>query len=211
LGLAEAEHILDSPAQEEMVRQSSQEAEGKFVLDVVHDHGHVHALPVNCPKAMAMAPPGEGATNLAVAESIIPGELGDLSHPAQPQGKMAERPEAEGEPRPAAGVCRCPWNGRLRIGRVRRRDQRHLFNPRLLPGRQQGRKIVRIGEEGEDGLDRAGEPLFGVMRVAHSVRLDRRKKGVRGFACGQCAERKRRVFRETHLGGIDNRPQPSST
>ena len=114
---------------------------------------------------MAVVPVGEGAAKLMVAEVIVPDEFGDLCLPWDAHRRVGKRAKAESELRARSGCdalrhgdrCRARW----------RRGEGRFFNARILPGRHQTREILRIGEEGEDQIDRIREPLFGAVGVAH--------------------------------------------
>jgi hypothetical protein len=44
-----------------------------------------------------------------------------------------------------------------------------LFNAGILPGGHEAREVGGVGEEGEDGFERVGEPLLGLEVVAHQL------------------------------------------
>jgi hypothetical protein len=172
-GLAIGEGAAELARHDEALGEVAECAVGEFVLDFV-----THECAVNGDaglvgaglegEAMTVAPVGEGAADLHVAEVIVPDELGDLCLPWDADGGVGEWTEAEGHAGACAGGDAVEAESGIGGDRFGRRwGEGGLFDAGLLPGRHEAREILRIAEEGEDQLDGVREPLLGAESVAH--------------------------------------------
>ena len=160
-------------ANNELLGDEAEGAQGEGVLDLIAKQSAVDkdALGVGTGlgvETVAMLPVGEGATELGVAEVVVPGELGNLCFPRDADGSIREWPEAKSH----LGACtggdgleaKC-WIGG---DRARRRcGEGGLLNAGLLPGGHETGEIFWIGEEGEDYLYGIGKPLLGLKGMRH--------------------------------------------
>ena len=75
-------------AVDEVVRQCAEDAEGKFVVDLIGEQGDARSFTVSHGSyAMLVQPVGEGTADLAVAEGVAGAELDDLPQPPDAHGK----------------------------------------------------------------------------------------------------------------------------
>jgi hypothetical protein len=173
--VAEREDALELAPHDERVGELAEGAEGELVLDFVAEQGAWGGDAVVVAgfgrDAVTVVPEGEGPAMLGVAEVVEPGELVDLGLPRDAQGRERDGPETEGhagagagdDAREAHGICRSrPWRGW---------GEGRFFDARVLPFRHQAREVLRIGEEGEDVLDRVRKPLLGLEVVMHEEQL----------------------------------------
>jgi len=107
---------------------------------------------------VAVAPVGEGAAELGVAEALVPAEVFDFGFPWDAEGCKRERADADGETGAVAsgyagvagGAGGAWWWG----------GEDGFFDAGGLPARHQAREVFGVREEGEDQLRRVRQPLF---------------------------------------------------
>ena len=119
--------------------------------------------------AVAVAPVGEGATELDIAEVLVPDELRDLCLPGDTDGGVGEGAEANGHAGASSGGEAFEaegWVGGYGLGR--RWGEGCFFDAGLLPGGHEAWEVFRIAKEGKDDLNGVGQPLFGAEGVTHS-------------------------------------------
>ena len=114
---------------------------------------------------VAVAPGGEGASELDVAEALVPAEIFDLGFPWDSEWGEREWAVADGEAGAVtgsdAGVSRRVWGTWGWWG------EDGFFNASALPMRHEAWEIFGVCEEGEDQLWRVGKPLRGFEVVGH--------------------------------------------
>ena len=176
--MAEAEGAGELALEEQRVREVTEAAEWRLIVDVIVQKGADARVGWVCGirggvNAVAVFPEGERAAMLDVAELLVPGEVDDLGVPGDADGREGDGTEAHGETGARAGDDGSGTSGRSAggcgrgIGAGRRRSEGGLFDAGFLPGGHEAWEIFRIGEEEEDELDGIGEPLLGVKGVAH--------------------------------------------
>ncbi len=155
----------DLAAEEEGVGEGAERAEGWLVLDGVLDEGSGLAGSGLGGDGVAVAPEGEGAFGLDVAEAFQPAEVFDDSDPGETQGKEWDGADGDGEGGAAAGDDGV--GAGEGCGRRMRSDVDGTVDAGLLRGGHEAGEIGGVGEEGEDLLERVGQPLFRGEVLAH--------------------------------------------
>ncbi len=169
--LAVAEGAAELEAEEEVVGEAAEGAEGGLVDDVIADEGAGLALGGGAGfDGVAVAPVGEGAAGLDVAEAVEPAEVFDEGLPGETDGRVREGADGEGEA--GAGAGGDAVGAGEGVGRGRRWDEVGIFDLGVLPGGHEAREVGGVGEEGEDALGGVREPLLGFEGVAHVLSVE---------------------------------------
>lgn len=164
-GVAIGEGLAELTSEDEVLGQFAEFAEGHLVLDVIREEGPWAVGSILRSYSVAVVPVGEWAAHQAVAEAMVPDEVGDLRFPRDTNGREGDGPEGEGH---ASSHARSDASARWVCGAAGRwRREGGIFDSGLLPWGHKGGKIFRVGEEVEDKFDGVGEPLLRVKDVAH--------------------------------------------
>lgn len=171
-GLAIPENTFQLTANEQAVREFSQNSESGFVFDYVAEDRAVDSITHFGLELMPMVESAKGALFLLVGEVMVPFEFGDAGNPAG--AEREKRDDAEGGHQFRAGASKRRLIGYCRFGFLDSRWRDQFHGEQLSPGRgrHDAGQVSWIGEEEEDALDGKRHPLLELEFMGHSARAD---------------------------------------
>jgi hypothetical protein len=162
--LAGGEGALHLGDDEDAIREAAHQTEAEVVVDYVADQSAFNTVAGFGGEFVAVMPGLEWAFVLHIREVVVPLEFGDVGNPLGAQRKEGD--DAEGGDDDCADTC-CLLRRRAGGRRWRRRPgEAHDFCG--AGGGHDARKVLGIGEEGEDAREREGNPLLEFEMVKHA-------------------------------------------